>query len=154
MKKTICWQKWISPYSDDDDTMKNFKQQFLEDFMKNVDDDGEIEEGDLEYEDKQKKLPFPPMLLESSSQIKVMSTPMGIIPLTENTDASKIFNFWIGHSNFNISEDVANVIGSVSGVETLDIWTRYRIRVGIGKHPDFGKDRDILHNIEKAIQEI
>ena len=62
-----------------------------------------------------------------------MATPMGIIPMTENTASGKIFNFWVGHTNFDITKKVADMIEKTDGVETFDVFTRYRFRVGVGK---------------------
>jgi len=73
------------------------------------------------------------MSMYQQKPVKAISTPMGIIPCTENTASGKIFNFWIGHTNFNITSIIAKTIEEIDGVETLDIFTRYRFRVGIGK---------------------
>ena len=65
--------------------------------------------------------------------VRVIATPMGLIPYNEYTASGKIFNFWNGHTNFSISQNIVNILESTEGVETLDIFTRYRFRVGIGK---------------------
>lgn len=154
MKKSIAWIKWHNPYGDDDGIMKSFKNNLLEE-LKNLQE--ENDEAGLEYaeatENRKPHLPIQMMMEPSEEQIKVISTPMGMVPLTEHTDPNQIFNFWVGHTNFDISKDIVDVINHVSGVETLDIYTRYRFRVGIGKHPDFVKDRDVLNNITTAVQE-
>lgn len=59
--------------------------------------------------------------------------PLGIIPLREDNLPGKLFNFWMGHTNFDLSEPVVDAIQAVPGVETLDVFTRYRFRLGIGK---------------------
>ncbi len=59
--------------------------------------------------------------------------PMGVIPLHESNLPSKIYNFWMGHTNFDITHEIAHQISLVEGVESLDIFTRYRFRLGIGK---------------------
>jgi hypothetical protein len=69
---------------------------------------------------------------------------MGIIPYSENTASNKIFNFWTGHTNFNLSAKICDIIENTEGVETLDIFTRYRFRVSIGKA---FIDSDIMRNI-------
>ena len=58
---------------------------------------------------------------------------MGMIPMNEHTASGKIFNLWVGHTNFNITPGVANTIEETDGVETLDIFTRYRFRISAGK---------------------
>jgi hypothetical protein len=85
-----------------------------------------------------------------SNSIRVMATPMGIIPVTENTASSKIFNFWVGHTNFNISRKIAQIIEDTSGVETLDVFTRYRFRIAIGK---VFTDSNVMKNINDNVYE-
>jgi hypothetical protein len=58
---------------------------------------------------------------------------MGILPYNSANICLKNFNLWIGHTNFSISASIANIIESTDGVETLDVFTRYRFRIGIGK---------------------
>ena len=65
--------------------------------------------------------------------IKVIASPMGLIPYNEHTASGKIFNFWLGHTNFDITINVSKIIENTDGVEALDIFTRYRFRVAIGK---------------------
>jgi hypothetical protein len=85
-----------------------------------------------------------------SNSIRVMATPMGIIPVTENTASSKIFNFWVGHTNFNISRKIAQIIEDTNGVETLDVFTRYRFRIAIGK---VFTDSNVMKNINDNVYE-
>jgi hypothetical protein len=75
---------------------------------------------------------------------------MGMIPLHEKTACTKIFKFWIGHTNFNITPNIANIIEQVEGIEILDIFTRYRFRIAVGKA---FKDRDVMNNIQEAVYE-
>ena len=44
----------------------------------------------------------------------------------------KDFNFWMGHTNFPISESVLNLISICPGVEAVDILTPYRFRIATG----------------------
>jgi hypothetical protein len=81
-------------------------------------------------------------------KINAIITSLGIIPYNEYTDCSKIFNFWTGHTNFNITENICNIIQDTDGVETLDVFTRYRFRVSFGKA---FIDRDIMNNINTNI---
>ena len=63
-------------------------------------------------------------------------SPMGLIPIHESNLPGYLYNFWIGHTNFSISKKWEGVIKKVPGVETLNIFTRYRFRVAIGKYFD------------------
>lgn len=120
---TIVWQKWFDPFGlDDNDSVSQDNTE--EDFDNYKDDDSEEFDQTESPKVNTNKL---------SQKIKVMSTPMGIIPINDNTASSKIFNFWMGHTNFNITPHIAAVIEQTDGVETLDIFTRYRFRIGVGK---------------------
>jgi hypothetical protein len=88
------------------------------------------------------------ILSKQLSGQKFMITPMGVMPVTENTESGKIFNFWTGHTNFDISTNVATIIERCDGVESLDIFTRYRFRISIGK---VFKESEVMHNISKQI---
>ena len=74
--------------------------------------------------------------------------PHGVIPLHESTLPGKLYNFWTGHTNFDLDEIAINKIANVPGVETLDIFTRYRFRLGIGKA---FKQENVKEIIEKTI---
>ena len=109
----VMWEKWRDPFGSDEEVVQNILS--------------EENEEDSEYEDEINDTPSAPQ------NIRVMATPMGIIPVTEYTASGKIFNFWTGHTNFDITEKIATIIEKIDGVESLDIFTRYRFRVGIGK---------------------
>jgi hypothetical protein len=109
----IVWEKWIDPFG-----------QALEE-AKWTDYENEIDTiDDIEYVDDDEMEMRP---------IKAIATPMGIIPYNELTAPSSLFNFWVGHTNFDINKKIAITIEKSEGVEILDIFTRYRFRIGIGK---------------------
>jgi len=143
----IIWQKWMDPFGEDDiidlfDDSDNMKQEF---------DNFEVEDEENEEDQSNLKQIFKNHnLITNRKNIKVMATPMGIIPFTENTASSKIFNFWIGHTNFNITKNIALLIESIAGVESLDIFTRYRFRIAIGKA---FKDSDVMQDINQSVYE-
>ena len=58
------------------------------------------------------------------------------------------FDCWLGHTNFNLTEDIKNSLNKVDGVEVLKICSRYRFFVGIGKMFEFA---DVRERIEKDI---
>lgn len=107
-KKVIKWEKWVDPFSQESDS--------------STDDD---------YMDSYEKL-------ESGNKKNTYSGPtligpMGVVPINEGAKPSKIYNFWMLHSNFNISKPVIKILKECVGVESLDVFTRYRARIGIGK---------------------
>lgn len=134
-EKTIIWQKWKDPFGekDDDIDLDDEYSNFLNDVDDGIDEDRKNTNLDE---------------LLNNKQIKVIATPMGIVPINENTASGKIFNFWIGHTNFNITKYIADLIEKTDGVETLDIFTRYRFRIGIGKA---FTDASVMKDIQESI---
>lgn len=137
-KPKIVWEKWYSPFGEDDIEA----QQYLESALDNSIEDENIDESSLLPEDKGI------ILSKQLYNQKFMITPMGVMPITENTESSKIFNFWIGHTNFDITHNIARTIEVCEGVESLDIFTRYRFRISIGK---IFKEADVMHNINQQV---
>lgn len=115
----IIWEKWTDPYN------------------LNTDNNSDWSDDDADTYDSIK--------LEKTN---VLLTTMGMIPFNEHTDCCKIFNFWIGHTNFPITIRISDIVQKIDGVETLDIFTRYRFRIAIGKAFD---DSQIMRNINKKI---
>lgn len=129
IENTIMWEKWYDPYGLDDDTIVDediieTAHEFIENEISPLESQG-ISEATEEMEEINEK--------KYKGDIKVITTPMGIIPLNDNTASNKIFNFWTGHTNFNITAHVLKIIEETEGVETLDIFTRYRFRIAVGK---------------------
>lgn len=124
----IIWEKWVDPFGQNIDDMKWSKYDDLED--EDSDEDSAL------------------TLLNNGKKINAIATHMGIIPYNEYTDCSKIFNFWVGHTNFDITQNIVDIIESIQGVETLDIFTRYRFRVAFGKSFN---DRDIMNKINTTL---
>jgi len=58
------------------------------------------------------------------------------------------FDCWIGHTNFNITNSIKNKLNEVDGIEVLNVMSRYRFFIGIGKMFKFS---DIRKHIEKTI---
>jgi hypothetical protein len=120
MKKLIVWEKWADPFEE-----KN-----------------QIDQSHDEEEDYDKP---------SYEQINPIKLIMGSIPTNQiNINDSQSFNFWLAHTNFNITNDIGSLIEKTDGVEVLDILTRYRFRVGIGK---IFTDREVMKSINDNIYE-
>jgi hypothetical protein len=131
-KYTIIWEKWKDPLGYDD------QEEETSELIDNSDDDDDDDDANIpSIEHKNKKI-----------KCHIVSTPFGIIPFNENTASSEIFNFWTGHSNFAITLDVANIIDNIDGVETLNIFTKYRFRIAVGKA---FIDSDVMRDINKYV---
>ena len=112
----IYWEKWMDAFEATEEESPAPNSEEEEGY---VDIDPELDEG---YEEVEQFVP-----------VKGVMTPYGMLPITDDTLASRKFKFWVGHSNFRLTEDYYNVIGPTEGVETLDILTPYRFRIGVGK---------------------
>ena len=128
-EKNIVWEKWKDPYDDRDEWFPKHEDK------KQV--DGEYEDEEFSEEE---------ITFEQIPQILMAN--VGAMPMYKPPSIGKIFNFWTGHTSFSISGPIAARIESVEGVEILDIYTRYRFRVGIGK---LFKDREVMNAIQQAM---
>ncbi len=82
----------------------------------------------------------------------VLFTPFGALSVHDHIYASSNFDFWLMHTNFDITESVAGVVEEVDGVETLEVMTRYRARIGMPKSGLF-QPRDVMATVESKIKE-
>ena len=132
-KQGIHWEKWRDPYGD------NFKEEEWP---------GAISPGGEDMEFNSDNIALDALPFELGRNIKIMQTSLGIIPLTEESRPGKVFNFWLGHTNFSITNKMVTIIDDIPGVETLSVFTRYRFRIGIAK---LFKDREVLHCVNHRI---
>ena len=127
MKRKIVWEKYEDPLEVDTKELPPQKN--------------ENDEYNDEYE------------LPQIQSTKILSTPFGFLPLSEKQFASKQFDFWVLHTNFNITSKIIRKIEQICGVETLDILTRYRVRIGFPKLGGLFNSQSIKLNIQKVILE-
>lgn len=65
------------------------------------------------------------------------------------------FNLWIIHTNFPIMELDIDLIQMVPGVESLDIFSQYRLRIGIGNlflQEKVQKDIDLILKSSESLE--
>lgn len=62
----------------------------------------------------------------------VMMTDAGIVPVNVYGDVFEAFDFWMGHTDVNLSKAIIDILRKIDGVETLYVVTRYRFRVSFG----------------------
>jgi hypothetical protein len=124
MKKQIRWTKWHDPLA-----------ALVKDHDANQDD-----YDDNDYTNKERK-----RYGEGNPNLgPIIAGPQGIIPLNDTNVPSRHYNFWIMETNFNISRPVARMLNETNGVETLDIFTRYRARIAIGRLFDTEEIKDAI----------
>ena len=129
-KNKIIWEKWVDPF-----------------FLKNITDkkdDDDVEEDFPSYDEYSQQEEAE----DVDESVLLLYSDMGVIPYNEKQPSWKIFNFWIGHTNFDITHNVKETIEAVDGIEILDVFTRYRFRIAIGKS---FTDREVMNNISKAL---
>lgn len=141
-KNLIIWEKWKDPYGENIDDVEWPGYDLPKDEVKEYTDGYESDILELD--------PIHASTNGEEKQLKNILTPMGMVPLTEYTRPSKIFNFWVGHTNFSITKTIYKCVEKTDGVETLDIFTRYRMKIGIGM---CFKPRDVMYKINTTIQQ-
>jgi hypothetical protein len=146
----VKWQKWSDPFGLEDEAkwtdyenniidIEKIKKDYISKLNK-PDDNLYEDEYDDEYDDQ-----ITHIQNVDNKPVKVIASPMGLIPYNEHTASSKIFNFWVGHTNFTITKAVVDIIENTDGVEILDIFTRYRFRIAIGKCFNDGETMDRIN---------
>lgn len=134
MNNIIIWEKWKDPLGYDDQEEVNLDPEDSDIYNDDIEDEDEIDHG---HTAKIKKI-----------KCQLISTPFGLIPVNENTASSEIFNFWTGHTNFAITQEISNIIEETDGVETLNVFTKYRFRIAVGKaFNDSAVMREINNNV-------
>jgi hypothetical protein len=123
--KQIAWEKWDENVIEQE-IVENFYEEYEED------ESGMAEDALLFLE----KIP------------NLVTTPMGMYQLHDKMSILNQFECWMGYTNFDITHLIKNKIEKIEGIELLNITSRYRFFVGIGKFFDFS---DVRINIEKAI---
>lgn len=123
--RKIIWQFWNNPFGPDE-------PEFV------AEDEAHPDKWGDEPEDESRQVHIRP----------VIATPMGFMPVNYFQSFAKAFEFWMGHTNFDITHHVKDVIEAVPGVEILDVLTRYCFRIAVGKAFD---GNDVKLAIQKAL---
>jgi hypothetical protein len=138
MDKKIGWQKYEDVIQTE--MYSPLASLILEEFNSTIDEEEDYETE--EKEDMTESLIVPKNFYET---VSLMSR----------------FDCWIGHTNFNITTSVKNTLNEVDGIEVLNVISRYRFFIGIGKMFKFTEVRKDIENsilskgetIESSIEE-
>lgn len=131
--RKIAWEKWeddqhyLESVSAVDTIMTDFENSDLE-----------SEESEFELELDQQYTIAPIMV----------NTPLGQYSVFDPMLPSKMFDCWVGHTNFDLSEKEGDILELIDGVESLAPISRYRFFIGVGKLFDF---QSVRKNIEKIL---
>lgn len=121
---SVVWEKWQDPFEAADNIPTHSTP---EDFIEQPEYIDDLNEEDIAEEEEASGIEF------ENKKVRAILTPFGLIPYDETNSLNTLFNFWVGHTNFDITAPIAKIIEQTPGVETLDIFSRYRFRIGIGK---------------------
>lgn len=133
MKRSVTWTKFKLPQPNAD-----------------VDDLDDDDEEDNEWEIFEKKKHKDPVdRIESMiSGNKILSTPLGSVNLDGSDETARLFNVWIGHTNFNLIPQHYASIEHVEGVEALQPISRYRFQIAVGFQFN---EEEVKRSVEEAL---
>ena len=97
-----------------------------------------VGEGDEEYTDESQQEP----LIDTSATLPISDQLIEDMAMLSNYDC------WIGHCNFDITEDIKDQLDETPGIEVLKVISRYRFFIGVGKMFEF---KNVRKHIEKVI---
>tara|TARA_Y100000004_G_scaffold29937_1_gene31072 strand:- start:2732 stop:3322 length:591 start_codon:yes stop_codon:yes gene_type:complete len=123
LDKKIAWERW------DEDVIE---QEIVEDFYSDEDGDEESIEDALNFLEKIPSL---------------VTTPMGMFQLHDKMNILNQFDCWMGYTNFEITNSIRDTLEKVEGVELLNIMTRYRFFLGVGKMFNFSDVRRAVESL-------
>lgn len=124
MKRSLTWTKFKLPQVSLSDTI-----------------DDEDEDNDWELFEKKKYKDSIDRLESMGGGSRILSTPLGSVHLDGSEESNKLFNIWIGHTNFDLTPQHYAAMEYVEGVEALQPISRYRFQLAIGFQFDETKVR-------------
>ncbi len=137
MKKKIAWQKYENVL--EEQVSSTFFLDIIKQFYGKLSND-KPEEEDLNLKED-----------DLEDDVEILNAGM-MMPMNPKIfdELSMITNFdcWIGHTNFDITNDTKKILDNTEGVEVLKIFSRYRFFIGVGKMFKF---QDVRNNIEKQL---
>lgn len=151
-KKKFRWEKWIDPLNGNMDEVEWPGAQ------PDADEEGEYPIDLLDITDSDMAVIRPSWddePIHAVTPIKVAHTKLGMLTLTEYAMASSQFNFYNLHTNFKIGHEEACVIEDAVGVETIEIVSPYRVRIGFPKttFPKYEDSMWDLSALKKGIED-
>lgn len=130
-KKKIAWQKY------EDLIEQQMSSPLLDILATKMASIQEEDEDDVEeYE----------AVEQTASQSNIM------LPISEKLveDMTMLSNFdcWMAYTNFDITQDIKEILNAIEGVEVMRICSRYRFFLGVGKMFNF---KEVRSDIEQSL---
>ena len=97
------------------------------------------------------EMEIPPELMPQEIFIqpqRILYTPLGAYPEESQLKPSDRWDCWLAYTNFDITNDIAEIIEDIHGVEALRVLGRYSFFVGVGKLFDI---KDVRIRMEKEL---
>jgi hypothetical protein len=132
--KKIAWENW----------------NVLEEEMLAMENDnfppGFIDDAEEEEDEELSPMPLSSLLMMGGS--KNIETPLGVYSETSILKPSSRWDCWIGHTNFEITKNIGDIIEEIPGVEALKIMGRYSFFIGVAR---LFSIKDVRKDIEKSL---
>lgn len=129
----IGWQKYENVL--EEQLTSTFFSDILQTIIEQVDEE---EESETVYEEEMPQQESSYTILAKAGMNQKLFEDLGMITN---------FDCWIGHTNFDITPKIKKDLDSVSGIEVLKIFSRYRFFIGVGKMFDFKNVRNNIENL-------
>ena len=133
IKNKIVWEKWIDPLNKNIDEVEypgynapSVEEDRAIEFL-STDENFEQSIDDMESQEMESRRSI------IYNPIRIASTTHGFVTLTEHSYASKHFDFWTLHYTNDITKEIADIVEKCNGVETINVLTRYRMRIGFNR---------------------
>jgi hypothetical protein len=78
----------------------------------------------------------------------VMQTQFGLLNIDDRMNPMRMFQFYLGETNFNLGKHAQRIINDTAGVEFLSVETRYRFYIAIGRCFNVG---EVKHAIQVGL---
>lgn len=128
--KRIVWEKWRDS-ENYDNTLQDLNQ------------DAEISNDEDDDEESVQ------MSMSVNIYPHIVRTPLGEYSVLDNNLPSKMFDCWIGHTNFPITQEEFEVLDlEIEGIDVLRIVSKYRFFIGVAKLFEF---RDVANQINNIL---
>ena len=129
MKNKIAWEKW-------EDIDLPPQMELPEEIEEPFSPENQAEE------DLISQLNFGPMM--PAPRIR---TPLGVFSIDDPLRPSKMFDCWIGHTNFDITSEIAMQLEEIPGIEAFKVLSRYRFFIGVAQLFEFRDVRETVQDI-------
>ena len=131
--KQIAWESWNAKIEE-----MTMSQEILP---------PEMDIDELTYSEME----IPPELMPQEIFIqpqRILYTPLGAYPEESQLKPSDRWDCWLAYTNFDITNDIAEIIEDIHGIEALRVLGRYSFFVGVGKLFDI---KDVRIRMEKEL---